>query len=327
MNLVSEVFNTNKNNFSKFLLGAFFVLNPASELYPKYEDSALDKVEPLVYFPFERGDNFFKTPEELDLYFYTNQRSSKLTEDYLTNYKNLLLQASTNFELPFALQSCLVFRESKFVKEARSHVGALGIAQFIPATYDFLGKALRAGERAVLKSGEKINKDMNSALKHRESYVTQSIDEQTSYEYLQFVFKDMYLLWNKYLQAHSLKEIDFRKHHYKKILYKPEYSIGLSALYLYYLKKRVFFELKHLVNEEDLKDPEFYLSVAGAYNQGARRLLKYSRIDVKDSNLNYSNWVSHLSRIKETKYYMKSISSCMKKGDKTPPVNRIAKNN
>ncbi len=324
MRLVSEFLEQRGSSFSKIFLGAFFVLNPASELYPRYEGSALSKVDPLIYFPFEKGDEFFKTPEELDSYFYAHQRSRKLTEVYLKNYKNLMLQASSTFELPFALQSCLVFRESKFVKRAKSHVGAVGIAQFIPETYDFLGKALRAGERAVLKSGKNIDKLMFSALKHRESYVLTGRDKTTSYEYLQDVFKDMYLLWTKYLTAHSLKVIDFRTSHYKKILYTPEYSIGLSALYLYYLKKRVYFELRDVVSEEDLKDPEFYLSVAGAYNQGARRLLKYSRADVKDAELDYSKWVNHLSRIRETKYYIKSINRCMQKGVKKPPVNRVA---
>lgn len=320
--------NRTKGLYSSLFLGLFVVSNPAADIAPGYDVSLRSFVNPVLIQPFEHGHVYFKTPDELDSYFYMYQRHRGLTKNYLDSYKRKLLKASRTFEVPFAFQSCLVFRESKFVSKAKSHMGALGIAQVIPETYNFLAKVLRAGRAETVRSGYELKKELNNnVIKHRESYV--KAYGQIPNEYMTYasqVFKEMYLMWSHYLDSQDLEDIALTRKNYKKILFNPDYAIGLSALYLFYLRKRVFFELKNIVREDQLiAHPKFFLSVAGAYNQGARRLLRVSRRDMKDAELNFSRWIRYQSRVPETKYYIKSIDRCMQKGVKKPPVNRLAR--
>ncbi len=285
----------------KSLSGFAFLLNPSTESLVEDLEALIDV--PYVERPFEAGNTYFKTPEEVDAFFSSKTGVKKENlSDYESKYKALILSVSNIFEIPFAFQSCLLFKESRFDKSAKSYIGAMGVAQFTKDTYNFLSNALRAGKNHIDEELLKAN-ELNLLTDEE----TKILDK---YLYNKNVFKRMYSLWGEYLKTNKLDVIELKKSNYHKNLYTPEYSIGLSALYLYYLKHRVEFDAKKYVDEISADHPDFILSLAGAYNQGARRVLK--AVNKSKENPDFSKWISYQSKVRETRGYIKSIRTCMK---------------
>lgn len=280
-----------------------FLLNPAVE-QAKEDYTELIDVKYLEQ-PFEMGNAYFKTPEEIDAFFASKVGvKRKNLKAYQNKYKPLILSVSNIFEIPFSFQSCLIFKESRFDKKAKSHVGAMGVAQFTKDTYDFLSRALRIGERSISSSAkDEFSWDFFS-------FTAKPLEKKLTYpRYNTKIFGQMHLMWEDYLMKNGLQPIKFTKKAYKRILYTPEYSIGLSAMYLYYLKYRVKYDVEKYVEHVSSDHPDFILSLAGAYNQGARRVLK--AVNKSKATPDFSKWLSYQSRVKETEGYIRSIRTCM----------------
>jgi hypothetical protein len=87
-----------------------------------------------------------KTQDELDEYFNchiatgvgeTEQRRRQAhLQEYRTLYRPMIELAAQHFQMPYAMTACVMFRESRFNREAVSDIGARGIAQFTEATYN-----------------------------------------------------------------------------------------------------------------------------------------------------------------------------------------------
>lgn len=294
--------------FSKFLVKSFsgmaFLMNPSPEVIKEDYSLLISKNDHEQ--PFETGEGYFKTPKEIDEYFLlSGSVKAKNIKAYMLTYKPLILSASNIFKLPFSFQSCLIFKESRFNKSAVSPVGARGVAQFTEETYEFLARALRIGEKSLKLQGKEILSGSGFSFEYP------SLKKLSYSKYNTQIFRDMYEMWQAYLLTNELEEISLTKTPFKKLIYRPEYSIGLSSMYLYYLKHRVKYDIRKHVEDSKLKDPDFILSLAGAYNQGARRVLKVVRESKR--NPDFLKWISYQSRVSETKEYISSIRTCMKK--------------
>ncbi len=289
--------------------GIVFLINPSIEVI-KNDYNLTDKK--IIQLPFEMDNEYFKTPKEIDTFFLSaNRVSTKNINKYLTIYKPLILSASNIFKIPFSFQSCLIFKESRFDKNALSAVGAMGMAQFTKDTYHFLSRALRIGQNSLEHKRKKI-------LNTSEFFFVESNSNKLSYpKYNTRIFTKIYRMWLAYLISNDLKEINLSSKSFKNILYKPEYSIGLSSMYLYYLKYRVRYGIRKHIDDEDPNDPNFILSIAGAYNQGPRRVLKAIK---KDSTPKFLTLIAYQSKIRETKDYISSIRNCMRKNSNTDYV-------
>lgn len=288
----------------KSMSGMAFLMNPTPEVIQEDYSGLIDQSS--IERPFETGDGYFKTPKEIDEYFLATRAIKKVNVNaYFDIYKPLMLSASNIFKLPFSFQSCLIFKESRFNKKAVSPVGAKGVAQFTEDTYEFLSNALRIGGNSLESQGKRMLAEA------RFSFEDPGHKELSYSKYNTQIFRDMYEMWQTYLLTNELEDINLEKTAFTKLIYQPEYSIGLSSMYLYYLKHRVKFDLRKYVKEGDLDDPDFILSVAGAYNQGARRVLKAIKKNKKKPD--FLKWISYQSKVSETKNYISAIRSCMKK--------------
>jgi|GEM_PF-2950917 len=293
-------------SFKKFftnISGAFFLIPSAADFV------SFELGEVLIPFEnvktFEQNIAYFKTPREVDEYFVSIKgRENENLQAYFKEYRSLLLSSSNTFELPFSFQSCLIFKESRFNKDAVSHVGALGVAQVMKNTYSFLAKALYSGKKLLDSEGETILEvETFGPFEEKGEATFSSVRMQRE------IYKSMYVKWLEYLDTNNLDEIDLSKTHYKEALKTPEYAIGFSSMYLYYLKQRVEQKIETSNSTADLMDPELYLSVAGAYNQGAGRLFKAIKRNRKRPK--YSSWTKYQSRVRETGKYISSIRNCM----------------
>jgi len=297
----------NKSEYKKIILricGAFFLIPSTVDII------STDLNETQVPFEnvetFEKNNEYFKTPREVDAYFIKLRgRESKNMRAYFNEYRPLLLSASNTFDLPFSFQSCLIFKESRFNRRAVSHVGALGVAQFMKNTYSFLGKALYSGKKLLDSEGRAILEvESFGPFKEVKDVSLSSVNRQRE------IYKRMYIKWREYLEANNLEDLDFSKTHYRRALEIPQYAIGFSSMYLYYLKQRVEQKIAVKIPEKDIMNPELYLSFAGAYNQGARRLFR--AIKQNREGLNFAKWTSYQSRVGETRKYISSIRNCMR---------------
>lgn len=289
---------------TRAVLGMIFFINPAAD-YTK-EEVTKPAIEKTYEMPFEEGDKYFKTPDEVDEFIQSSRAvKAKNLKDYKEVYRPLILSASKIFQIPFSFQSCLIYRESRFNKKALSPVGAMGMAQFTRDTYDFMLKALSIGKSSLEREG----------LEMLEAVAFPTVDEEsgklTYSKYNVKIFSEMYSLWQEYLITNELEDVRMRKGSYRKFLNTPKYAIGFSSMYLYYLKHRVKYDIDFNVTEKELEDPDFILSVAGAYNQGAGRVLKVVK-KAKKRKPNFAKWISHQSKIRETRDYIRSIRGCMR---------------
>lgn len=315
MDKLSKYFTKLNKALLQSLSGMVFLINPSVEVIKTDYSNLVEKN--LIESPFETGNQYFKTPREIDEFFLSTRGiKDKNVKAYFETYKPLMLSASNLFKIPYSFQSCLIFKESRFNKKALSPVGAMGMAQFTEDTYHFMARALRIGKGALEAEGQKM-------LDVGKFAFVESDSKKLSYsKYNVKIFGEMHRMWQAYLINNELEEIDLGKTSFKRVLYKPEYSIGLSSMYLYYLQHRVKYSTRKYAKEKDFEDPNFILSVAGAYNQGARRVLHA----LKEDNLkpDFQKWISYQSRVDETKDYISSIRGCMKKVVKKIDVDYVS---
>ena len=289
---MDEVCRVKKINFSYWLLYAIFFLNlPLDHVGQSYPKELRISLEPT---PYEVGVETFKTPRQIKDFLKNGRVGNKFVEDH----KNHLISASHIFEMPYAFQTCLLYNESRFKTDAISHAGARGVAQFTKETYDFLTKILQLGR-----------KNLDELPKNRMDF---EYEDDLKSKYVLFnrvLFSELFIKWQAYVRNNNIEFIPLRRKHYKRLVYDPQYAIGLSSLYLKYLKERMRYRLQEQYNHtEGSLDPNIYLTLAGAYNQGIERTWKLS---AKNKNIALQHIVTHQSRIGETRRYIRLINSCM----------------
>jgi len=274
-----------------WLLYGLFVLNIPSDLISgDYSNKEKVALQPA---PYEVGADAFKTLSEIKDYFKTKRVKGNFVDEHQTH----LISASHIFEIPYAFQTCLLYSESRFNINAVSPVGARGVAQFTKDTYNFIKKVLKLGERNL--------EDLS------DNRIAFGFEDRPS-RYVLFnkiLFSELYLKWQAYLRNNKIEDISFRSSHYHKVVTNPEYAIGISSLYLKYLKERMRYRLVDQYNyDEGPLNPNVYLTLAGAYNQGIGRTW---RLSSRNKDVELQHIVDYQSRVRETKNYIKSISSCM----------------
>jgi len=172
-------------------------------------------------------------------------------------------------------------------------------------TYSFLAKALHSGKKLLESEGKTILEvESFGPFQDTKAVPLSSVRMQRE------IYKKMHLKWTQYLHENDLEEIDLSSTHYIKALRTPKYAIGFSSMYLFYLKQRVEQKVTPQVSSKDLLHPELYLSIAGAYNQGARRLFRAIKKD--RSGRQFHRWTRYQSRVGETRDYISSIRNCMR---------------
>lgn len=281
----------NKGFSQAILYSAFVLNNPLEYISDSYPSNI--KMPPLSA-PYEVGAEAFKTPQEVDVFLET----LRANKEFLNENKPYLVSSSNIFELPYSFQTCLLFSESRFDPHAISPVGARGVAQFTYDTHVFVAKVLRLG-KAYEKSYIELRKKFREETTEKSKYIY----------FNRILFVELYQKWMAYLNNNGLRGAKVHKSNYVKISKQPKLSIGLSALYLKYLEEKLRYKMKDQYTYlETALNPELFLTLAGAYNQGIRRTWKLSSESLK-IDLQYI--IAHQSRITETKKYIKSIRSCM----------------
>ena len=278
--------------FPYWLFYAVFFLNlPLDQISEDYPESLKEVVQPT---PYEVGAKAFKTPKQVKSFL----NDKRVGDAFVTAHENHLISASHIFEIPYVFQTCLLFSESKFDANAISPVGARGVAQFTRDTYHFINKIIRLGQ-----------KNLDDLSDNRIAF---SFEDDSKGRYILFnkiLFSELFIKWQAYLRNNGIDSIPLEKRHYKKVVYNPQYAIGMSSLYLKYLKERMRYRLKDQYNyNEGPLDPNVYLTLAGAYNQGIQRTWKLS---ARNKKIELQHIVDYQSRIRETKKYIHSINSCM----------------
>jgi hypothetical protein len=278
--------------FPYWLLYAVFFLNlPLDYVGEDYPKELKVSLQPT---PYEVGAEAFKTPKQVKGFL----KRKKVSDEFVVDHESLLISASHIFEIPYAFQTCLLYSESKFKANAISPVGARGVAQFTQETYFFITKILRVG----LKNLDDLS----------ENRIAFKYEEDPKSRYILFnkiLFSELAIKWQAYLRNNGIDNFPLKRSHFKLLVYNPKYAIGLSSLYLKYLKERLRYRLKDQYNyEEGPLNPNVYLTLAGAYNQGIERTW---RLSARNSKVELQHIVAHQSRIRETRKYIKSINSCM----------------
>ena len=111
---------------------------------------------------------------------------------YPEDYYELVMEYSEKHSVPPALVFAIIKVESNFDKDAESRVGAMGLMQMMPSTYDFL--ASRLNEPSI-----------NSLL-----YVPEVSIKYGTY-YLQYLY-NRFGDWEKVLVAYNWGEGNFKKY-------------------------------------------------------------------------------------------------------------------
>ena len=278
--------------FPYWLLYAVFILNlPLDHIAKDYPKELKIALQPA---PYEVGVDSFKTPRQVKGFL----KEKKVSDKFVVDNESLLISASHIFEIPYAFQTCLLFSESKFKVDAISHVGARGVAQFTRETYYFITKVLRLGA-----------KNLEDLSDNRLAYENEEDSKKKYVLFNKILFSELSLKWDAYLRNNEIKPIAPKKRYFKRVVYDPQYAIGLSSLYLKYLKERMRYRLRDQYNyEEGPLNPNVYLTLAGAYNQGIGRTW---RLSARNKSVELKHIVAYQSRIRETKRYINSINSCM----------------
>lgn len=281
----------NKKLSQALLYSAFVLNNPLEFISHTYPDSIK---APPISAPFEVGAEAFKTPFEVDLYL----QGLKADQSFIEKNRPYLVSSSNIFELPYSFQTCLLFSESRFDPNALSPVGARGVAQFTYDTHVFVAKVLRLG-----KAYEK------SYIELRKKFKDETREKSKNIYYNRILFVELYQKWMAYLNNNDLCWVQIHKSNYMQTSRVPQVSIGLSALYLKYLEEKLRYKMKDQYTYlESALNPELFLTLAGAYNQGIQRTWRLSS-ESRKIDLQYI--IAHQSRIRETRKYIKSIRECM----------------
>ena len=255
------------------------------------------------------------------------------TKAYVGEYSKYIHTAALQFGVPETLLTCLLFRESQFNPRAESQIfrrvrgrnvqvqGAVGIAQFMPDTEEFVTSLISSGDmsRAKVESLTDIVTSREPDAPKRDV-----VYAQTALDNYQQASR-----WGGYfdqLKSQGLYHGNTPTEFTSETAKNPKIAIGASAFYLRYMMELFQDELSHnqLIANQTGKSPDidFMLTIAGSYNMGHGSAVKKLR-NVKPATSR--NWYNRLMKSNsETQGHMRSIRNCVENGnfapsDGTPP--------
>ncbi|MBK7890212.1 MAG: transglycosylase SLT domain-containing protein [Bdellovibrionales bacterium] len=215
--------------------------------------------------------------------------------------------SAREFGISESLLTCLLFRESRFNPSARSHSGALGLAQFLRSTMPTITNLIQAGKtdpEEVKRLTELAAKDSNKPQDRK--------DREYAIARLKSIAVGM--KWDSYfnqLRAQKMYKQNTPTQFNRALALNPVTAIGAAGLYLRFIIDHFQDALKgHGADGTSLPAPglDFHLAAAGAYNLGhgaAVNLLK--KIDPPDPKA----WKERLLKSREeTRDYILSLANC-----------------
>ncbi len=215
--------------------------------------------------------------------------------------------SAREFGISESLLTCLLFRESRFNPSARSHSGALGLAQFLRSTMPTVTNLIQAGKtdpEEVKRLTELAAKDPSKPQDHK--------DREYATARLKSIAVGM--KWDSYfnqLRAEKKFKQDTPTQFNKALALNPATAIGAAGLYLRFIIDHFQDALKGKgADGTALPAPslDFHLAAAGAYNLGhgaAVNMLK--NISPPDPEA----WKERLLKSREeTRDYILSIANC-----------------
>jgi soluble lytic murein transglycosylase-like protein len=238
-------------------------------------------------------------------------------EKYYTEYKGYIELAAEEFDLPVQFLTCVLFKESKFDKNAESHTGAEGLGQFIDdtqATVDTIVGRVKTSEAKRDEHRELLDRLIEKRKTDRLSEQEQKDLTFISSRVQQYDLADR---WESYFKkAESRFGISEKydqpvvpERFTRRGVDTPPNAIGASALYLRYLMDKVSNRI-----DAPKEDKNMLLAAAASYNRGAGKIIP--RINEVDP----SKWVEVMSYEPEVTSYLGSMQNCLEPGGTDGPV-------
>lgn len=259
----------------------------------------------------------FKSVSEIEAYIgcYVVEKDGAYFKAYQTTYKPLIKAAAREFQVPENLLTCLLMRESRFNKSARSPAGALGLGQFMPITMKFLTKIISKGDKDQETIAELEEVAANASQKFTDR------DQAYAEEYLSTY--SLAMQWKGYfdrLKSEGKYSGSAPKRFSADGALTPAIAIGASALYLKLMME--FFEAdlnpdgKIRTGSVNKPDFDFLVTVGGSYNIGhnaAARMLENVR---PPTTLKWRKKLENSND--ETGGHIRSIANCLERGSTKP---------
>ena len=327
------------------------------------------KINPFIFFETNAcfsSPDVFNTSESMinsaigDLYSVTNLKSKKEVLNYMScyaergynpdplnrtrakespvnlfcHYKTTLVPnialAAESAGLSFAVQSCLYFKETQFISEAKSPKGATGYIQFMPDCIKkmniVVGSTEESFEKSILEFKNKLleeEKKLKSAKVKKEKLLLQ---KNINYFQGMIINNKAELaakkVWSKYWEGtenppHSIngKSVKCPQLAFALSVAKQTYDLNLlSGQNPDEIKVTKNNDHSISINKMDELDSEIFL--AGSYNGGVAGLAKKCA-EVKSLDECFKKY----NKNSETLNYMKSIRSCAERGSDKPMAN------
>ncbi len=230
---------------------------------------------------------------------------------YYFEYERYIKAAAREFGIPLTLFTCLLFRESRFNKNARSRSGALGLGQFTGSGASFVANVLTSGRLAERKKKTCLDKEKAKSEK--------SLEDRKNCDLADIKQGNLELTasWNSYFSAISdssgkgkmVAPLTFSKN----LARQPIPAIGAAALYLRYIIDQLQEQVEKTSSPNQPAIPpeknlSLLLTAVGAYNFGHNGALSLAE---KTASNDATEWVKSLKNAKlETSKHIESIANC-----------------
>lgn len=238
----------------------------------------------------------FKSWDKLQAYYecFKHKDSTLSSKD-----KAAIMMAAKAFNIPFQLLFCMMVAESRFVTDAGSSAGAVGIAQFMPITVNYVKSSVLQPQKKTYDHCAKNFKKFSSKGK---AYCGSIINRQKDYEDFSGLVTE--------LKTKGLLQGEFEFNREDRLS-----SIVMGAFLLHNLLQRVNNYFKenqtdaYSINMDSMK-----LALA-AYNGGMSAVSKA----LAATEINKAKALVEVRKIAETRGHMDNIEHCMTAGDGHAP--------
>lgn len=279
-------------------------------------DTGSSETKKISSTPNAPKNSAFKSEGELNRYLSCYLVEPGRYESY-KEWTPYIRTSAREFGISESLLTCLLFRESRFNPSARSHSGALGLAQFLRSTMPTVTNLIQAGKTdpaEIKRLNELAAKDPSKPQDHKDrEYATARLKSIA-----------VGLKWDSYfnqLRAEKKYKQNTPTQFNKALALNPATAIGAAGLYLRFIIDHFQDALKGKGAEgTSLPAPglDFHLAAAGAYNLGhgaaVNMLKKISPPDPKA-------WKERLLKSREeTRDYILSIANCATSANHNPKI-------
>lgn len=226
-------------------------------------------------------------------------------------YERYIKAAAREFEIPLTLFTCLLFRESRFNKNAVSASHAVGLGQFTGSGASFVANVLTSGRLAERKKRTCLDKEKAKSEK--------SLEDRKNCDLADIKQGNLELTakWNSYFSAIAASsgkdKIVAPQTFSKNLARQPIPAIGAAALYLRYIIDQLQEQVEKTSSPNQPAIPpeknlSLLLTAVGAYNFGHNGALSLAE---KTASNDAAEWVKSLKNSKlETSNHIESIANC-----------------